>query len=328
MLTYWCNTEMISKGDYLNTENKYCSQSNENSSPGFFMRHKVLFKGVVLYILGYILSNLLPPWVLLDPLMSIVGLKGYGGVLDLLKDEAAGGFISDYMPDLLSDNHLFKIIPLDIVYYGFADIAAAVHYGAYIPLGLVTFATLRQDRKLEKKYKDMEYYPDDIERRFNSYLYCNAMFYPLSIVIVAFQGILEYVLFGADFVSLFVDSSFIPEAAIPFLSAIIIAAVLIFTVLYVLYFGLPIIINVLYFFLYGAVAFVVCNITELVYQLLLSWMPIDIVRELLSFILAAAVLLKMNLLLEELLEKTWKIALIPSEFVTGLLRKLRSHFIR
>ena len=105
-------------------------QSN-NRFVNYVKNHKVVMIGLLLYIVAYILNNIFPPFVDYN--------RNNSYVLNFQKEMASGGFLELYIPDVLPGNRFLALFPLDILYFGVADMAAVVHYGIFFPAGLITY---------------------------------------------------------------------------------------------------------------------------------------------------------------------------------------------
>ncbi len=295
-------------------------QNNENRFVNFIKRHRILFIGIAVYIIFYILNNIFPPWILMD--YEWLNQRSEW-VIGFEKENASGGFLDAYIPDFLRQNRFIEIIPLDILYYGFADIAAAFHYGIYIPLAFITYIMLMLNKFLEKAYMLIDYYPRGAERILNSYLYSNMLFYPLSFVMIYTQKLLEYFFIDNEFFEMLPTFDGVPKPLLIIIFIIIVLLIISLIIGFVLFLVFPMFINALFFFAYISIVNICADFIDYVNNMLFCKIPYEIVGELLAFLFAVIVLLAMNILLESLLEKIWHISLKPTLFIIHKIGNIR-----
>ena len=152
------------------------SQNAANRKVGsFFYRHRLLIIGIILYIVVYFISNKYPAWV--D--RELLARDNRTWVRNFQREYASGGFMKLYFSDLFPEKSLLSKLPFDILYYGIADIAAAVHFEAYAALGIAAYGMLFLNKGMKRLGNEEN---PVLERYINDYLYSNIVCYPLSLI--------------------------------------------------------------------------------------------------------------------------------------------------
>ena len=265
----------------------------------FWEKHRLLIIALVIYIIVYILNNAFPAWLEYEKIYSD-GLFG----TRIERERASGGFLKMYVKDVLPESNVFaRLIPLDFFYYGLADIAAAVHYEIYFPLGLVTYVSLLLDAVLKPLCGENMLPP---ERYVIHYLVGNAVFYPLSFLMILLQKTLGNA--EAVYAHFFNDVI----GGIPILRLIVGLTFIVVVLALTVYLALPMAVNCAYFFIY----LIGLKLPLKFISLCDGWLQGDadtsnILIQFLVFLIAAIVLLLYNLLAEWILEKLQKLSLKP-----------------
>lgn len=100
----------------------------------FIKNHKLLLIGIAIYILVYFFYQLYNPWIdysQIDSLTKIHQMNSAGLPSDTYRDNrieyASGGFLSAYFSDILPDNKIASVIPINFFFFGIENIALAIN---------------------------------------------------------------------------------------------------------------------------------------------------------------------------------------------------------
>lgn len=280
---------------------------NNNRFVDYIKEHKVVIIGLVLYITAYILNNIFPPFV------------DYGRdntyLLEWEKEMASGGFLDAYIPEVLSGNRFISLFPLDILYFGVADMAAVVHYGIFMPAALITYFSYLLQKILEKVMNPAS---GKAEKALTMHLYNNVLFYPLSFLMIFFQNNMDIV---EDKFLEFLEGM---NQGVAIKLIIGIAIILMFVALLV-FVLVPMIINILYFFGYLIVFDLFVDIIEAADVSVVGKFlgDIPLAHELLSFLIAFIIIGLGNLLLEKILDVAQNLSIWPARKIAKLIHNRR-----
>lgn len=281
-------------------------QNNTNRFVNFVKAHKLLMIGVGLYLVAYILNNIFPPFV-------DYGREGY--MLEWEKEQASGGFLDAYMPRILSENRFIQIFPLDILYFGVADMAAVVHYGIFLPAALITYFSFFLQKILDK-YSEPGM--GKAEQMLIAHCYNNVLFYPLSFLLIFLQELDGDTLRKVMEVLSGFNQNIVMKIVV---SVIFIIGIIVLMVGVIV----PMLVNILYFFGYLIVFDVFAAVIE--------FLDISVIgkhlgnmaflHELLSFLAAFIIIAVGNLLLEKVLDIAQRISILPVRLVGRKIQKVR-----
>lgn len=276
-----------------------------NRLVNYVKNHKVVMIGLLLYIVAYIMNNIFPPFV--DYSRSNTYL------LEWQKEMASGGFLDVYIPDVLPGNRLIDLFPLDILYFGIADMAAVVHYGIYIPAALITYFSYLLQKILEKAMNPAS---GKIEKILTIHFYNNVMFYPLSFLMIFLQNNMDTI---EDKLLEFLERMN-QNTAIELIVGIVIIIGFVALLVFLL---VPMIVNIMYFFGYLLVFEIFVDIIELAdVSLVENYLGhIPLVHELLSFLIAFIIIGMGNLLLEKILDVAQRFSILPARKIAKLIHK-------
>ncbi|MBR4083425.1 MAG: hypothetical protein IKK33_03980 [Lachnospiraceae bacterium] len=271
----------------------------------YLKKHKVVLIGLILYVVAYMLNNIFPPFV------------NYGRnnsyMIEWEKEMASGGFLEDYIPEVLSGNHFIELFPLDILYFGVADMAAIVHYGIFIPAALVTYFSYLLQKILEKFMNPVS---GKVEKVLTFHFYNNVMFYPLCFLMMFLQNNM----YKAEDMLLDFLQGMNQNTVIKLIIGIV---VIIVGVAFIIFFCVPMIVNILYFFGYLIVFDIFVDIIEAVDASVVGKYLGDNpgLHEFLSFLVAFIVIGLGNLLLEKILDVTQRFSILPAIKIVKRIRK-------
>ena len=275
----------------------------------FLKKHRLLLIGIAVYIIVYIISSKYPPWLDMIP-----NYDKREWVQKARYNLAAGGFLKPFTADVLPENTFAKKIPIDIFYYGLADIAALEYFDIFFPAALITYFSLLYN-KIIVKFQDEGMKKS--EKYVISYLYTNALFYPLAFVIKFLHRQLER-LDSWYSSTRFSDYGIVVDKCVGFIT-------IIFVLILLIYFMIPTFMNYSYCFIYeimtGLPVLIINRINEKSESLIgKNVLP----QEFFVFVFAVIILLTYNLLMERLLEFLQKISLIiPKKIHKRIMTKLK-----
>lgn len=279
----------------------------------FIKKHKLLFIGIVLYILMYIVSQNFNPWA------DDTEYKNWAGVST---KRIQTDVLDTYISDLNIENRFLDKLPLSILYFGISDVAEAVHNNISVLFALITYSSLAMNFFFKKYYTNNEFIKMP-ERWAINHLYDNVLFYLLSILIKFLQPAVDKIADNAD--KLFNLSSSGSNIAIKILVLVLFLLVLAIGLLGVF---IPMLPSILYFFGYIIAFKYVKQLITFIDLKCFAKVFGDTLfpREFLSFVAAFLIVIAVNIILEQIYELIQRLSLKPAELTAKGIKKGVLHF--
>lgn len=284
----------------------------------FIKEHKLLVIGLILYIIMYIFSQNFNPW------QEKTEMKTFSGMKYALNQPDA---IDLYMPHLNVENRILDKIPLNILYFGVSDAAEAVHSGISVLFALITYSSVAMGFFMDRYYKKHNNIKKP-ERWIIAHLYDNVLFYLVSIAIRFLQPVNDIIIDNIDNFFPWLSSTFNGNAGLKLLGVVVLILTLAVSLLLVL---IPMLPSVLYFFGYIAALRGIHKIIEFADGKIFAGAVLP--REICIFIIAVALIMVMNVIIEQIYEFIQDLSLKPAYLtakgikrgVKGLTDKFRRH---
>ncbi len=282
---------------------------NENRLLIFWKKHRILFIGILLYIIAYNLNNIFPPFLDHDHYNHLPDWAK-----ESTKEYASGGFLSVYMPRILEENRFIQVFPLDFLFFGVADMAAVSHNGIFFPAALITYVFFVLQKGLDKLCDGVQDMRKG-EKILIAHLFNNVVFYPLSFVLVWLQ---ELASDESNTLFTLLDGMN-QNIVLKVLAVVILVTVLLGMLVFCV---LPMLINLLYFFGYLIVFDLFADLIHYIDQRVLATVleSLPLLREILSFLLAIVIIGMGNLLLEKILEICQNISILPARKICSFIK--------
>lgn len=295
----------------------------------FIKRHKLLLISIIFFIVTYILNNIFPPWLSINDysIDTDITKQVYIGKLwrKMRIDYAAGGFMDVFDSNILSENRIFKVIPLDILYYGVADIMAAFYYSYYVLMALISYYVYFMKKRFEKLFK--KYDIGAKEGLFISYFFISAGFYPLCFVMKFLHKLFELIIPSG---SIKLPDIYDSSAVFKIIAAVVVIALLIIMISAILLIitgiVIPSLVNLIYFALYTGVMGLAKRIIEFTDANIIgkifgnTLFPREVISALIGFI----IIILINLLMEKVLEFAQEISIKPLLSTIDMVKKRRT----
>lgn len=293
----------------------------------FIKRHKLLLISIIFFVVTYILNNIFPPWLSINDYLIDTDNTNQIYIEKLWRkmriDYAAGGFMSVFDSNILSENRIFKVIPLDILYYGIADIAAAFYYSYYVLMALISYYVYFMKKLFEKLYK--KYDIGTKEELFISYFFINAGFYPLCFVMKFIYKLFEVIIPSGNIKLPYIHHNSSPVIKIITTVIVITLFVIIISAILFIIIGIviPSVVNLIYFFLYTGAMGLAKRIIEFTDTSIIGKIFGNTLfpRELISALIGFITIILVNLLMEKVLEFAQEISIKPLLSTINVIKK-------
>lgn len=276
----------------------------------FINEHKLLFAGIILYILMYIVSQNFNPWQSGDSEVKMANGMVY--------KRPETDVLNLYMPYLNIKNRILDKIPLTILYFGISDIAEAVHSSISFLFALITYASIAMGFFMDRYYSKHENIKKS-ERWIIAHLYDNVLFYLVSIAIRLLQPVNDLVIDNIDNFFPWLSDTFNGNIGLKLLGVVVLIATLAVALLFVL---IPMLPSVAYFFGYIVVLKCTHQLIELADAKLFGKLFGDTLfpREFLTFIMAFLLIILMNIIIEQIYELIQDLSIKPICFVINKIK--------
>ncbi|MDE5737956.1 MAG: hypothetical protein K2H93_06300, partial [Oscillospiraceae bacterium] len=235
---------------------------------------------------------------------------GWSGMTRLVSE---ANVLKTYMPHLNITNRFFERIPLEILYFGIADIAEAIHDSVFLLIAPIIYSSFFLRFFLDKYYEKHKHI-GRLEAKITNYVYDNIVFYLISIPINILKKI-----DGADWLFLdnfdeLLNAIFNKNPVINVLIGILFIIVIAFILLFAF---LPMLAGNIYFFGYILMMGVMIKFIKFLNESIFSGMieANSFCGELLVFIIAFALIFAVNLVADIIYELLQKISLLPARLV-------------
>lgn len=286
-----------------------------NECIDFLKKHRILLIGFVLYTIVFLLSCRFPQWLDYDAYAKI-GSDNLTTHLprlaqlrkEQMMEEATGGYL-DLLSASLPHNRFLAVFPLNFLYVGIDEIAAAFNFNIGIVISLITYCALLIQWGLEKLYAATK---EDLQAKEKSvilFFISSAAIYPLCFLIrsldrIDWFGWHNHVLSGGN-------------------NALILLATLVIILGFV-FLGLPYILSFLHYFLYMFAFILLGAGIRFIDQKPLTAVfgSAQLPREIITFLLTIALTVIAAIQLEKLYQFGLKFALFPARLVILPFQKL------
>lgn len=271
----------------------------------FFKKHAILFIGIILYLIVYIISCKYDPW----EYRSKIGLT-------------TTDIVELYTHEVLPDNSIIDKIPADILFYGVSEAAVLVENGVFSLLALITFGMVLMGYWVERTCEKNDI--KKLEMIIIDHLYGNILLYVLSVIIAKIMDDSD---FGLHTILEFLTPDNDKGAVITIIAFL--AGLLVILLTFVVVF-LPMLPVIVYFFGYLSLSDIVVDFIKYIDTSLVggifgeTFFP----REFLSFVAAFIILIVFNILLERIYAVMQKLSIYPAYRLLLLFRRGKKRKIR